>query len=89
VRVEQLESGAIKMTIDNRDEVEAQGRDAALLRTVQRIDAMQRDLDALGTKLEQIRTDTDVLMAQVKVLEQAILKVGRYNAEAGQRSAYR
>jgi uncharacterized protein YjcR len=60
------------MTIDNRDEVEAQGRDAALLRTVQRIDAMQRDLDALGVKLEQIRTDTDVLMAQVKVLEQAV-----------------
>jgi hypothetical protein len=60
------------MTIDNRDEVEAQGRDAALLRTVQRIDAMQRDLDALGTKLEHIRTDTDVLMAQVKVLEQAV-----------------
>jgi hypothetical protein len=60
------------MTIDNRDEVEAQGRDAALLRTVQRIDAMQRDLDALGTKLEQIRTDTDVALAKIKVLEQAV-----------------
>jgi hypothetical protein len=60
------------MTIDNRDEVEAQGRDAALLRTVQRIDAMQRDLDALGVKLEQIRTDTDVALAKIAVLEQAV-----------------
>jgi hypothetical protein len=60
------------MTIDNRDEVEAQGRDAALLRTVQRIDAMQRNLDALGVKLEHIRTDTDVALAKITVLEQAV-----------------
>jgi hypothetical protein len=60
------------MTIDNRDEVQAQGNDEAYLRLSRKLDMLHGELDAHGVKLEQARTDLDVAMAQIKVLEQAV-----------------
>lgn len=58
------------MTIDNRDEVEAEGRDAALLRVARQVGALQAEVDALGLRLSHVQRILDTSVARLMLLEQ-------------------